>query len=401
MTQVMDGIKVVELASWTFVPAAGAILAEWGADVVKVEHPRHPDPQRGLVRGGLSATGPNAILEQANRGKRSLAVDIATPSGIDVLHDLVRGADVFLTNWLPTARAKRSVDVHDLRAVNPALIYARGHGLGPRGDEADRPGFDSSVYVARGGFASVLTPRGAEWPIVGSSAIGDLPGAMSLAGGVSAALFHRLRTGEATVVDVSLLGQAMWTIAADVVTAGILGHNPPRLAREENPNPLSIQYRTADGRFIRLAMLESDRFFAGLSIALGAPSLADDARFTDAAARQDHHRECIAALDEVIGQLTLAELGERLHAFEGAWGAVQEPIDILDDPQARANGYLRAVGEERGETIEVVSAPVAFNDAPPPAGHGAPEHGQHTEEILLELGRDWDDIAQLQTRGVI
>lgn len=397
----MAGLRVVELASWTLVPAAGAILADWGADVIKVEHPRRPDPQRALVRGGLAADGPNALLEQANRGKRSLAIDIAHEDGLKVLYELVSSADVFLTNWLPAARRKRRVDVSDIKAINPNIIYARGHGVGPNGPEADLPGFDSTAYIARGGFARVVTPAGAEWPIVGASAIGDLPGAMSLAGGISAALLHRLRTGESPVVDVSLLGQAMWTVAADLVAAGIRGEDPPSLTREQNPNPISLQYRTKDDRYVRLAMFESDRYFAPLCLALGHPELGRDPRFVDAAAREAERGQCVAALDEVFAGLTLAELRDRLEGFPGAWGVVQRPLELLSDPQAVANGYLRQVGDVGAQSIDIVRPPVVFDESEPVSGPAAPEHGQHTEEILLELGRDWDDIGRLHQANIL
>jgi crotonobetainyl-CoA:carnitine CoA-transferase CaiB-like acyl-CoA transferase len=397
----MAGMRVVELASWTFVPAAGAILADWGADVIKVEHPRSPDPQRALVRGGLAAGGPNALFEQANRGKRSLAIDIAAPDGLAVLHEVVRTADVFLTNWLPSARVKRGVDVADIRAVNPDVVYARGHGLGPDGPEADRPGFDSSVYVARGGFGTALMTSDATWPVAGSSAIGDLPAAMTLAGGVGTALFHRLRTGESPIVDVSLLGQALWTIAADAVAAGIRGDDPPKVPREQNPNPITLQYRTKDHRFVRLAMLQSDRFFAALCTALGAPELSGDPRFTDAAARTVNSAACTAVLDEQFAGLTLAEVRGCLDGFPGPWEVVQTPLEVFRDRQVVANGYLRELGEPGQSPVTVVRPPVSFEAVDATAGRRAPEHGQHTEEILLELGYEWADIARFQAAGVL
>jgi crotonobetainyl-CoA:carnitine CoA-transferase CaiB-like acyl-CoA transferase len=401
MASVMEGLRVVELASWTFVPAAGAILADWGADVIKIEHPDAPDPQRSLVRGGLEAGGPNALFEQANRGKRSIAFDLSAPGGMDVLHTLVRSADVFLTNWLPSARAKRGVDLNDIRAVNPTIVYARGHGLGAAGPESDRPGFDSSAYVARGGFGMSLMSAESTWPAVGASAIGDLPGAMTLAGGVGTALFHRERTGVAPVVDVSLLGQALWTIAADAVAAGIRGSDPPKVPREQNPNPLTLQYRTRDGRYIRLAMLQSDRFFGELCRALGAPGVTADPRFHDSAARTANSAECTAALDEVFAALTLDEVRERLSGFDGPWEVAQTPVEVIRDPQVIANGYLHEVPVSGADPVAVVRPPAIFDSQPPAHNTPAPEHGQHTEEILLEVGYDWDDIVRLQGARVL
>jgi crotonobetainyl-CoA:carnitine CoA-transferase CaiB-like acyl-CoA transferase len=399
MTRIMEGIRVVELASWTFVPAAGAILADWGADVIKIEHPSRPDPQRGLRRAGIDA---NVIVEQANRGKRSVAVDISTPSGLELLYELVATADVFLTNWLPSARAKRGVDVEDVRARNPRIVYARGHGQGSRGPDADRPGFDGTAYLARGGFSLALTPPESEWPISGSAAVGDLPGAVTIAGGICGALFHRERTGVAPVVDISLLGLAMWTVAPDILTTGPGGATEVvKVDRTDNPNPLSIQYRTADGRFVKLSMFESDRFFADLCDHLDVPHLAFDARFADASARTVNRRACVAALDEAVGTFTLADLQARFATLKGAWAVVQGAADLHTDLQVLANGYLAHVQSGTERDVAVVAPPVQYDEQAITDLGPSPEHGQHTEEVLLELGHDWDEICRLQRDGVV
>ncbi len=401
MTQIMKGVRVVELASWTFVPAAGAVLADWGADVIKIEHPSRPDPQRALVRAGVDREGPNALMEQANRGKRSMALDLTSERGLELLYELVGTADVFLTNWLPSARRKRGVDVPEIRAHNERIIYARGSGQGARGPDADNPGFDGTSYIARGGFAEALTPPGSEWPISGSPAVGDLPGAMTIAGGICGALFHRERTGDAPVVDISLLGLAMWTVAPDIVTSGIQGSTPPRVDREDNPNPISIQYRTSDARFVKLSMFESDRYFEDLCEHLGAGHLAVDPRFVDSTARSQNSRECVEALDAVFAGFTLDEVRTRFSTLKGAWGVVQRPSDLHEDPQALANGYLGLIRQPSGKDVAVVSPPVQYDENPNTELKPSPEHGQHTEEVLLELGYDWDAIGALHAENAL
>ncbi len=402
VTRVMAGVRVLELASWMFVPAAGAVLADWGADVIKIEHPSRPDPQRGLVHSNLSPARRGFLVEQGNRGKRSVALDIRAPGGLETLYRLAADSDVFLTNWLPSARRKLGVDVKDIRAQNPRIVYVRGSGQGVRGPERDRAGYDGTSFVARGSFADGLTPEGLEWPVRGTAAVGDLPGAMTLAGGVAAGLFHRERTGEAPVVDVSLLGVAMWTMAPDIVATGMHHlERIPRPPREQVANPVTIYYRSRDGRIIKLSMFESDRHFADLCEQLSCPELASDPRFVNAEARAKNNTACIAALDEVFGRYTLAELAERLDRAKGAWGVVQRASELHHDRQAIANGYLVPVKPDGEEPYALVGAPVQFDEHPPAEFQPAPVHGENTEEVLLELGFSWDDIIRAKEAGAI
>ena len=185
MHDVMNGIRVLEVAAWTFVPAAGAVMADWGADVIKVEHPEMGDPQRGLISSGLIPGGPGAvnyIMEQPNRGKRSIGLDISTPAGLEVLYEIAKTSDVFLTSFLPQTRQKLKIDVEHIRAVNPNIVYVRGSGQGPLGPDREQGGLDGASYWARGGIANALTPAGMEWPVAPRPALGDLPGGMTIAG---------------------------------------------------------------------------------------------------------------------------------------------------------------------------------------------------------------------------
>jgi crotonobetainyl-CoA:carnitine CoA-transferase CaiB-like acyl-CoA transferase len=404
MSKPLNGVRVIEVASWVFVPAAGAILADWGADVVKIEHPSRPDPQRALVVTEYGGPGKrwNAVLEQANRGKRSVGIDLATASGLSVLYQLVEQADVFLTNLLPTARRKLGIDVADVQKRNPQIVYAKGSGYGPRGPEADKPGFDGTAYLAHGGVAHALRDPESEWPVTGSGGQGDLPGAMTVAGGVAAALFERERTGRASVVDVSLLGTAMWSISPAIVAVDANGiGDTVRPRREENMNPLTIYYRTRDGRFIKLSMLQSDLFFTDLCEHLDVPTLATDKRFVDSEARTINRVACVEALDQAFGQFDLSELITRFKSLKGAWAVVQSPQDLLQDPQVLENGYLAEVSGSNSETIRVVAAPVQFDGSHVTGIQGCPAHGQHTDEVLMELGIPMDQLIELKIEGAI
>jgi crotonobetainyl-CoA:carnitine CoA-transferase CaiB-like acyl-CoA transferase len=403
MANALSGIKVVEVAAWTFVPAAGAVLADWGADVIKVEHPVMGDPQRGLISMGLIPGGADAInyiIEQPNRGKRSIGLDISTDGGREILHQLVRSADVFLTSFLPSVREKLQIEVDDIRAVNPDIVYARGSGQGPHGPDAGKGGYDGASYWGRGGVANALTPADSEYPIGGRAAFGDLAGGMAIAGGITAALLQRERTGAAPIVDVSLLGLAMWMLSPDIVASGLYGGDPmPKFQRGDSPNPLVGNYKTSDGRFITLMMLQADRFWADFCRHIDRPDLMDDPRFADGASRYQHRAECARIIEEEFASRTYDEWKAKLETLSGVWAPVQQANELVDDVQVRANGYMPHV--TKGErTFDLVANPVQL-DATADELDPAPEHGQHTEEILLELGLSWDDIAAHKASGAV
>ncbi len=404
MSEILSGIRVLEVASWTFVPAAGAILADWGADVLKIEHPVTGDPQRGLISSGLvpgAVGGFNYMIEQPNRGKRSVGLNLADPDGRELLYRLAESSDVFLTNFLPDARARLEIDVEQLRARNPDLIYVRGSGQGVRGGDAGKGGYDGASYWARGGIATALTPRGVEPPIGQRPAFGDVMGGMAIAGGIAAALLRRARTGEASIVDVSLLGTALWNLSPDVVSSKLYEDvETPSFDRGDFPNPLVGLYRTGDGRYVSLVMLESDRFWADFCEHLGHPELVDDPRFVDARARYEHRRECRQLITDIFASAPLAAWRDRLATMQGVWAPVQTALELHDDGQVIANGYLPTVDADDGTPVALVANPVQFDESPPELRR-APEHGQHTEEVLLELGLSWDDLVTYKERGAI
>ncbi|MEU6753593.1 CoA transferase [Spirillospora sp. NPDC046719] len=397
----LEGVRVLEVAMYGFVPSAGGVLADWGADVVKVEHAVTGDPQRGLRQvGTLRVDGdPNPNIEHANRGKRSLGLDLSVPEGKEVLGELIRRSDVFLTSFLPGARRKFGIDVDDVRAVNPDIVYARGSALGPRGLEADKGGYDMTAFWARGGTAASLTPAGTEGMISPPGpAYGDTISGTNLAGGIAAALFRRERTGEPSVVDVSLFGSGLWAMGHGIALSMHVGEPlvaAPAGAHGSPTNPLSGLYATSDGRYLAFVMLQPGRFWADVCRHIDRPELAADPRFADAERIAANTGEAVAILREAIAARTLAEWTERFATLAGPWAPVQDSLQAGNDPQARANEYIVRAGD-----LELVASPVQFDVAPPAVGP-APEFAAQTEEILTELGLDWDRIIALKAAGAI
>ncbi len=403
MSRPLEGFRVVEVASWMFVPSGGSVLVDWGADVIKVENPAGGDPQRGLITSGLIPAGTvNFMVEQPNRGKRSVALNIAHPDGREALMKLVETADVFLTNYLEPVRRRLGIDNEAIRARNPSIVIARGTGQGPAGPDAEKGGFDGASFWARGAVAAVFPPDAAGRPQgQPSPAFGDVMGGMALAGAIAAALVKRERTGEPSVIDVSLLATAMWQVSPLVVAAKLFGLTSlPRGDRRKNPNPGVGVFRTADDRYISLILLQSDRYWDDFAARLERPILVDDERFNTSGARSMNGPECIDIIDEAFAGRTLDEWKERLADFEGVWTPFQTLAELYDDPQVVANNYLPAMEDGAGNPVQLVASPAQFDETPVEVDR-APELGEHTELVLTELGIDWDDIADLKSRGAI
>lgn len=401
MPAIFSGIRVLEVATWTFVPASAAVLADFGADVIKVEHPTRGDPQRALSTGGYipAQGGVSLTTEQCNRGKRSIGLDFSSSDGRALLYELAATCDVFMTNLLPGARRKLGVDVEDIRSRFPGIVYVRADAVGPQGPEGGKPGYDSGTFFGRGGILSALTPTGAERPVGPRPGFGDKAGSMNLAFGVAAALFRRERTGEGALVDVSLLASAMWLNSSDIIYSKAMGRDFTRIERPAS-NPIAYTYTTADGRWIALTMLESDKWWPQCCQFLGRADLLEDPRFQDAAGRAEHAEACVAELQTTFGRHTLAEWRVRLAGMDAPWEPLQDQLEVGTDPQAVANGYVAEVEHPSGQTLTVVRAPVMFDGEQPELGH-APEAAADTEQLLLDLGHDWDEIIAWKDAGVI
>jgi crotonobetainyl-CoA:carnitine CoA-transferase CaiB-like acyl-CoA transferase len=397
----LAGVRVLEVAMYGFVPSGGAVLAEWGADVIKVEHAVKGDPQRGLRQTGTFKVegDPNPNVEHANRGKRSIGLDLANAASREVLDELIRRSDVFLTSFLPAQRRKLGIDVDDVRKLNPRIVYARGSALGPRGEESEKGGYDATAFWARGTVAASITPAGSEGMISPPApAFGDTISGTNLAGGIAAALFKRERTGEPSIVDVSLLGSGLWAMGHAVALSLHLGKPflAPALGSHGSvANPLSGLFRTADDCYLNLTMLQPVRFWADVCRHIDRPELADDPRFATPASIAENAAAGVEIVREAIAARTLAEWTERFATLSGPWAPVQTTLQAGADPQIRANGYLIRAGE-----LELVGGPVQF-DVTTAETDPAPGFAAQTEEILAELDLGWDRIIALKAAGAV
>ncbi len=399
MTGPMEGIRVVELGFWVAGPGCGGILADWGAEVVKVE-PLTGDPFRGIAAYFRLALGQdvNPPFDLDNRGKRSISLDYGSERGRSVLFDLIDRADVFVTNLRVDALERAGLDHATLLARTPELVYASVTGLGLAGDERNRAAYDVGAFWSRAGVAAALTPEGSSLPYQ-RGGMGDHMTAMAAAGGVAAALFVRERTGKGQLVSTSLLRIGAYMLGWDASIALRTGLPTVPLTRTTSPNPLIVDYGGADGRRFWLLGLEGDRHWPYLLRAIERPDLAEDARFVDLFARVANAAALVEILDEAFAARPAVEWTEAFDR-EGVWWAPVQSIDeLVDDRQAAAAGCFVASGD--GDDRSVVATPVDFGTTSWSPGAEIPELGQHTEEILLELGYDWDVITDLKNAGAI
>jgi crotonobetainyl-CoA:carnitine CoA-transferase CaiB-like acyl-CoA transferase len=398
----LQGVRVVELSMYAFAPSAAAVLADWGADVVKVVQPHIADPMMGRAVAGLpdEDVGVAFMWEITNRGKRCIGLDASTDDGREVLGELVASADVFITNLLPRARRRLRIDPDDLCPAHPALVYGRATAHGSDGPERDAGGYDHTDFWARTGIAHAASMVAGEFVPQPGPAMGDLSAGAFLAGGIAAALYRRATSGRGAVVDVSLLSSGVWVCSPAIVASRLYGvETIPRMRHADLPNPLVAAYATRDDRLIYVSGIQTEGHFENFCEAIGRTDLLDDPRFANSEARLANARDCIRVLDDVFAARDLAEWVDALEAMSTPWTVVRTAADAAVDPQVVANHFVTAVDGPAG-AYTLVASPAQFDEAPPSLAR-APEHGEHTEEILLELGRTWDDIAELKARDAI
>lgn len=407
MIKVMQGIRVLEVAQFTFVPAAGAILADWGADVIKIEHPVRGDTQRGFLNMGGVTLDPlrHTLFEHPNRGKRSVGIDTATAEGQELLYELAKTADVFLTNFLPQVRQRNKFDVEHIRAANPDIIYARGSAYGNKGPERHVGGFDGTAFWSRSGIAYSMTPEELEGPLSqGIPAFGDSIGGMFIAGGISAALLHREKTGEALELDVSLLSTAWWASGAtvsQVMETGVLTRNTMPISGGSTRNPFMGNFRTSDGGTINLCMVSPTGLIADTFEKVGAPEAANDPRFADVPLLIENAGAASDILVKAFAAKPFAYWREHLKSLKGQWAPVQSFEDLLTDQQSIANDMIIEVeGGDGGAPLRLVRGPVQFNGEALETTR-SPQASEHTELVLMELGLEWDRIEALKASGAI
>ncbi len=404
MTAVMEGVRILEVAEHTFVPAASALLADWGAEVIKIEHVERGDAMRGLMSSGIAAIGGgdvHVLLEHSNRGKKSLGLDLTSDEGLEVLYKLVATSDVFLTNKVPRVRTKLNIDLDKIREHNPDIIYAQGTGQGERGPEADRGSYDSLAYWARAGIALGLKAAVDDYvQQPPAPAFGDSIGAMTIAGGIMGALYHRERTGEATTVDVSLLGVGLWSMGAAVALSLQLDTPWAPPPRDAIGNPLTAIYRTKDDKYISFTCLQAVQYWPEIAVIIGRPELAADDRFAHPLGMMENARDAWELLTGAFLSRTAQEWRQELADFSGQWTMVQDTIEAAGDPQSVANGYVADCETAEGTPYNLVTAPVQY-DGIPAQPTRAPAFNEHGDEILSDLGLDMEEILDLKVRGVV
>jgi len=405
----MEGVRILEVAQFTFVPAAGAVLADWGAEVVKIEHAETGDAQRGIVKAfshdvGSEGSSFAPLMDGPNRGKRSLGLALDRRGARPVLEELVRRSDVFLTNFLPGARTKLGIDVADIRAINPDIIYALGTGFGHTGPEADKGGYDATAFWARSGSADYVTPSGAETLThQPAGAYGDAMGGLTIAGGVAAALFARSRTGRAPVVDVSLLGVGAWAMQLSVNLALMAGAPLPKpdgSARGASHNPLVATYRTRDERWLMFSMLQPGRYWPEFCRAIGRADLIADERFDSVEKLMANAGQAGDIIAGVIATRTKDVWVHVLSGIEGQWSVVQNTWEVGHDASLTAIGQIAEVVDAEGIARKLVANPVQFDRTPPVLTRG-PLFAEHTEDILHELGLSDEQILDLRVEGAV
>jgi crotonobetainyl-CoA:carnitine CoA-transferase CaiB-like acyl-CoA transferase len=402
MTRVLEGIRVIEVDNWGFAPSAGTVLADWGADVVKVEDPRRGDPLRSIFGTVSFAAGAmvNFLHEQWNRNKRSVGIDLGTDEGRELLDELVRTSDVFLTNYLPPLRRKFRIEPTDLRAVNPRLVYALATGQGSKGPDAERPSYDYVSAWARAGVGDRLTPEGG--PLVGQRAgFVDTTAGHFLAGAIAAALVRTQRTGQGVDVEVSLLASGAWMIGPDIANYLTNGFELPRNGPDgRGAGPLMTWYECSDGKRLVFTMMNPEAYWPAVCRALEVDILGDE-RFDTPEKRTAANDELHELIGSIIASRPRAAWAARFNAADLVWAPVQSPSEYVEDVQVQANGYLVEVEHPERGTTRLVASPAQFDGEPVDGRRAAPATGEHTDEVLTELGLDATRLDELRTRGVI
>jgi len=397
----LKGIRVVELAMWVAGPSTAAVLGDWGASVIKLEDTRGGDPIRAMSTRALGSNTPiRPPYELDNRNKRSVTVDLRKPEGVDFAHRIIDKADVFISNLRVDTLKTMRLDYATLSERTPRLIYASLNGYGHRGPDRNRPAFDYAAAWARSGLMATIAEPG-EAPPAQRPGMIDHAAGLGLAGAISAALYNRERTGQGCEIGISLFQMGLWMNATDLAIGLMTGRAPVGESRLEANNPLWNRYQCRDGGWIYFVMPQADKFFPDFAAALGHNDWLTDERFRDGDARRRNTRAIVEAIGAAMATRTRAQWGPILDRHGLIWAPVQTDAEVLDDPQAHAVGAFVPVNHPTIPDVRIVNSPVTFSIGRTPPYEAAPELGQHTEEVALEVGLSWEEIAKLRETGAI
>jgi len=403
MTVGLEGVRVVEMAQVAAGPMAGRLLADWGAEVIHIEHPVRGDIYRSQSaghRGGRAIVSDiNYNIENYNRNKKSVSLDMSQEGGKKIIYKLLEKADVFLNNLRPRELIKFNLEYDTLSQLNPRLIFANISGYGKNGPVKDAPGYEYTGYFARSGIHHVLRPPGSA-PVQTPIGFGDNVVALSLAYGIMTALFIRERSGIGQEVDVCLYHTGVYAISGDIAGSLVTGQDRQTIERKDVNNVLVNSYETKDGRWIQFGMAQPDPYWSRFCRGIGREDIEHDPRFASFESRVDNRIALFDILEEVFLSKTLAEWKPRLDEANIPWAPIQSLTEVTSDPQARENDFFVAYDHPTYGRIEGVANPVKFSKTPVVA-RPAPEFSQHTEEVLLEHGYTWEDIAQFKEQGII
>ena len=403
MIGILEDIKVIDMGHFVAIPAAGAMLADWGAEVIKVEpllgEKLREDRRYYGVDKVIKYNGGEMdwLIQLYNRNKKGLALDLKKESGRDILYKLIEGSDVFMSNYMVGALKRLKLDYATLRQLNPRLIYGLLTGYGTSGPDKDNPGFDHVAAWARSGLQYLMGQLGSPPPQQRGGMM-DRVVAGYVTAGILAALLHREKTGEGQELEFSLYHSAVWTLAADIQGA-LMGWPLAKNEHNSAVNPLFNTYRANDDRWFQLMV--SGMQWSDFCRAIEIPELGNDPRFNTVETREQNKEELIRILDEIFASKSSAEWEKRFRENNFMYGRVQTPVEVITDPQALTNDFFSEIYHPVAGRMKLVTTPVKFSQNPASLRKPAPEVGQNTEEILLDLGYNWDNIAQLRREKVI
>lgn len=394
----LEGLKVVEYATYIAAPGAGGVMADWGADVIKVEPPGGDPIRMFFASVGIEGVAVNPVFELDNRGKRGIILDTTKDAGRDALLRMIDSADVFLTNVRPGGLKRAGLDHDALLARNPRLVYATLTGYGLEGPDADRPGMDSAAFWARSGLAALFRPKGGD-PVQLRTAFGDHVASLAIVGGVLAALYERARTGRGRLVESSLLRVAHYAGGSDMAIQHTYGRTASNRARRDVSLPLVNFFRTKDERWISLLARQGESDWPRLCRALKLERLIADERFASAKKRRAHSGELVDTLDAAFAALTLDDVTAALDAEELIWAPMLTSAEAAVDPQAIAAGCVVQTPQHDGGAINAPGGPIRFPGADDGPKGPAPRAGEHTRAVLAEFGYGEAEIDALIESG--